>query len=593
MRTGLTTLKSNLKQKFPLDSSFFVFGIIVIELSTLNMELSKSDSQYYAQIISLRLILTAILIFAGFSMIKFAINLGVHFLTYPQMVLSSFCLLGPGALIFRQIGYFYHVPMQTPLAHFFAVINISICWLPLIVISGGFRTRLLESFSHYEQRLLIATRSKIRGTEAYKNIQLDIDRKIRQELTFYSNKLLNEIETIDTCQLEITESNALLQKKLIGDDLRNLSMKLEEFGQTPIKRQYFGQDLRAVSLLAGQFRLLYSAISQIAPFKWWVYLTSMMIMVTPGYINYFSWDQALVFYPSFMLSTLIVSLIIYKARPKASNPSTRWSSIGILFLAYLPLIQNQIAIRVEPDKAIRFPFFVLAITLPIFYFFFIRTLQILQPSAIDLIATDRLEASLALKNSVTKIVTQEFEHTFAHRWAIYIHGKILTRLAATALRMQTAAEKDDVRGFGKAISELVELLKWPDVSFDQQSTTLKLEVDSRLDPWEGLLNISYELSSELENLTGEKVRELGEVLEEAIANSSRHGHSKNLLLKVLKAGEKEIEVRLIDDATVAPQDSPERNGLGTQIFNLVSDGRWSLTRLESGTEFKLRMLIQD
>ena len=593
MRTGLTTLKSNLKRKFPLDSSFYLFGILVIELSTLHLELSKSSHEFFVQFIVLRLILTLILVFAGFGMIKLANNLGVYVLTYPKMVLASFCLLGSGAVIVRLIGSLYNIPIQAPLAHFFAVMNLSICWLPLIVISGGFRTRLLESFSHYEQRLLIATRSKIRGTEAYKNIQLDIDRKIRQELTFYSNKLLHEIETIDTCKLEITEANLLLQEKLIGNDLRNLSMKLEEFGQTPIKRQYFGQDIHAVSLLAGQFRLLYSAISQIAPFKWWVYLTSMMIMVTPGYINYFSWDQTLIFYPSFMLSTLIVSLLIYRVRPKAANSSTRKSSLGILFLAYLPLIQNQIAIRVEPDKAIRFPFFVLAITLPIFYFFFIRTLQILQPSAIDLIATDRLEASPALKKSVTGVVTQEFEHTFAHRWAIYIHGKILTRLAATALRIQTATDNNDVKGFGKAIAELIELLKSPDVSFEITSPSLALEIDSRLDPWQGLLNISYELSPGLEELTGERVRELGEVLEEAIANSSRHGHSKNLILRVIRANDKEIEIRLTDDAGAAPEDSPERNGLGTQIFNLVSDGRWSLTRLESGTEFKLRMLIQD
>jgi two-component sensor histidine kinase len=161
------------------------------------------------------------------------------------------------------------------------------------------------------------------------------------------------------------------------------------------------------------------------------------------------------------------------------------------------------------------------------------------------------------------------------------------------MRLQTATDKNDLKSFGKAIAELIELLERPDASFDQQSTTLKLEVESRLDPWQGLLNISYDLDPELLDVTGEKVRELGEVLEEAIANSSRHGHSKNLLLRILRAGEKEIEIRLADDAALPPQNSPERNGLGTQIFNLVSDGRWSLTRLDSGTEFKLRMLIRD
>ena len=48
----------------------------------------------------------------------------------------------------------------------------------------------------------------------------------------------------------------------------------------------------------------------------------------------------------------------------------------------------------------------------------------------------------------------------------------------------------------------------------------------------------------------------------------------------------------IDDAAVAPLELGERTGLGTRIFNLVSDGRWGLTREDASTIFRLVMCIQ-
>jgi hypothetical protein len=45
----------------------------------------------------------------------------------------------------------------------------------------------------------------------------------------------------------------------------------------------------------------------------------------------------------------------------------------------------------------------------------------------------------------------------------------------------------------------------------------------------------------------------------------------------------------LDDALVAPTDSATTAGLGTRIFNLASDGRWSITRIETSTEFRLTM----
>jgi len=251
MRPTLATLNANLKRQFPLDSSFYIFGILLIELATLNLELSRSHSEYFLRIICVRLSLTLFLIFAGYSMIKYANKFDINSLTYPKMVLASFSMLGTGGLFFRKIGSLYEVPLQPSYIHFFAIVNLSIFWLPLIVIAGGRKTSLLKSLFQYEQRLLVSTRKKIRESEDYKNIQLKTDRNIRQELNFYSNKLLEEIDSIDTYRLKIEESNDFLQKKLIGDNLRKLSVELDNIGKPIGKKNKLGQNLSALRLLFG------------------------------------------------------------------------------------------------------------------------------------------------------------------------------------------------------------------------------------------------------------------------------------------------------------------------------------------------------
>jgi len=184
-------------------------------------------------------------------MIKYANKFDINSLTYPKMVLASFSMLGTGGLFFRKIGSLYEVPLQPSYIHFFAIVNLSIFWLPLIVIAGGRKTSLLKSLFQYEQRLLVSTRKKIRESEDYKNIQLKTDRNIRQELNFYSNKLLEEIDSIDTYRLKIEESNDFLQKKLIGDNLRKLSVELDNIGKPIGKKNKLGQNLSALRLLFG------------------------------------------------------------------------------------------------------------------------------------------------------------------------------------------------------------------------------------------------------------------------------------------------------------------------------------------------------
>jgi two-component sensor histidine kinase len=137
------------------------------------------------------------------------------------------------------------------------------------------------------------------------------------------------------------------------------------------------------------------------------------------------------------------------------------------------------------------------------------------------------------------------------------------------------------------------MLSAPDVEFDQEETDLQTELANRLDPWLGLLDIDLKIDQNLKSIRNSRVRDIGEVTEELISNSIRHGKAKEIALTITRLDERDIQIVAVDNATVAPQEAAQRTGLGTRIFNLASDGRWSLKRVGLTTEFSLTMEIEN
>jgi two-component sensor histidine kinase len=121
--------------------------------------------------------------------------------------------------------------------------------------------------------------------------------------------------------------------------------------------------------------------------------------------------------------------------------------------------------------------------------------------------------------------------------------------------------------------------------------TLKAEIASRLDPWEGLITINVVIDPALEMVSNDRVKDLGEVIEEVISNSVRHGGSQNISIKITSSDHPDIQLMIEDDAVNPLPLVPARIGLGTKILNLVSDGRWSISHLDAKTTVKLTMSL--
>ena len=590
MRPILQGLRSEIKHK--IDFSLVPLGIIIIEYSVFTTQLSKDQYSSLRNLILLRVLHTLIMITFAAILSQIFIRLKRTELNYRTLAITGTLVIGLGDFIHRFMGPALGVELVSADRRVGIILLQGCFWFPAFIIVGSKRTEIFKHFKEYEKRLIIATRARSRKSEEFVSIQMGLQDRIRQELAASCKALIDSISQVRNRSGNLDGENLAIQPHLLGDELRKLSMKLETFGSEQQGTTILGQNVRSVNLLIKQFRILYATTARSTPLSRSAYALVLLALITPPIINYSSLPEALIAYPIMILVIYIAAHVISKVLASNSPHALRNSSILIYLTGFLPMISNLLGQVINPDPNTRYPIYITGLTVPISYYIFIKVLQVLHPHALELIRNDELKASEALQEAVTKVVSDEFSHALSHRWAIFIHGKILTRLAATALKLETASQAGDSQTFNTAVDSLLNLLKNPDAEFEQKISVLETEVSSRLDPWLGLLDVDLHIDQELKSVRNERVRELGEVIEEIISNSMRHGKAQKVDLRVIKSGERDIQIIAVDNATIAPPESQGRYGLGTRIFNLASDGRWSITRVESGTEFKLTMAIE-
>jgi hypothetical protein len=590
MRSLLQGLRS--ENKYKIDFSLVPLGIIIIEFSVFTTQLSKDQYSSLRNLIILRVLHTILMVTLSSLLSRLFIRLKKTELNYRTLAITGTLVIGLGDFIHRFMGPALGVELVGAERRVGIILLQGCFWFPTFIIVGSLRSEIFHHFKEYEQRLIIATRARGRKSDEFVSIRMGLQDQIRRELTTSCNALIESISQVRNRSGNLAAENQAIQPHLLGDDLRKLSMKLETFGSEQQGSKILGQNFRSVSLLIKQFRILYATTARSAPLSRSAYALVLLALITPPIINYSTLTEALISYPIMILTITAAAHVISKALASNSPHALRNSSILIYLTGCLPMISNLIGQVINPDPNQKYPIYITGLIFPISYYIFVKVLQVLHPRSLELIRNDELQASAALQEAVTKVVSDEFSHALSHRWAIFIHGKILTRLAATALKLETAANAGDSQVFESTVDSLLNLLKNPDAEFEQLDTDLETEVSSRLDPWLGLLDVDLHIDQELKSVRNDRVRELGEVIEEIISNSMRHGKAQKVALRVSKSGDRDIQIIASDDATIAPPEVQSRYGLGTRIFNLASDGRWSITRVESGTEFKLTMAIE-
>ena len=595
MRTIFPSIKS--KPVFNLDFSLAYAGIIFLGFSIAGTELFQLYPENKAEIIEIRLIHTFYLLIIVSLTQVFLRKIHINNVGYAGLALIGLWLAIPSLLVRVFLMESFGLISNSQVASYFVeqlsiVLLQAFFWIPVVIILGGQRSRIFEAFKDYEKRLVITARRNIRQSTEFNELKKQVDQDYKDELNMHAQLLLNSFTFGDNSNLSLGDRNEIIQKYLKTNTLRDLSSTLNQKSETVSIHSKFEQDMHSLSLISKQFNILYNYVARKTPIEAWVYTLLSFVLIYPNYVHFFTTKQILLSLPAFLVIHL-VALQINRVLRGGGKFAILQTNLLTLLIGFIPFIEMLMFMLFLPNEAIEFPIVVIAIFYPLGFFVYIRFIQIIQPGAIGAITNDEIYTSQSLNAAVSKIVKDEFKQSMSHQWAIYIHGKILTRLAATSLKLQQAVDKNDGENLQAGLNSLKVILENPTKDFDQNPMTLKAEIASRLDPWEGLITINVVIDPALEMVSNDRVKDLGEVIEEIVSNSVRHGGSQNILIKITSFDHPDVQLMIEDDAVNPLPLVPARIGLGTKILNLVSDGRWSISHLGAKTTVKLTMSLLD
>jgi hypothetical protein len=580
------------KTLYPIDFALVPIAIVLIEISVFFTQLTREVEQNLTNLILLRVIHTLIMIFIAYLVSQTYKRLQLISASFGALAITGVLVTALGDLTHAYFASLFDIELVSVYRRIGIVLIQGSLWFPAFLIFGGNRREIFRQFREYEKRLFISARAQSRTSKEFRELQKELQDQIQKQFRESCDVISEAITKITITGGNLRDQYAAMKPYLIGEQLRGLSRDLDSPKREGTAQNSLQKSRKPIPLFLQQFRILVASIVQSSPLQQRSYAFVLIALVTPPYINFYSLPEFLISYPILVITVFAFSYLIVKTQTSKSPQALRKASGLILLTGLLPFIFNAVGQAIYHDPQTSFPIYITALILPIVYFLAMEFLQILRPSALSLIQNDELIASDTLQKKVRGVVKEEFTKNLSHEWAIFIHGKVLTRLAATSLKLDAASRIGDAHTYNETVQSLLSLLSNPDVDFESASVDLQTEIASRLDPWRGLLDINLQIAPEIASLRNSRVRDVGQVIEELISNSIRHGRAEVINLNVARLNAKDIEIIAIDNSIIPLPQTQNRSGLGTRIFNLASDGRWSITRKADATEFRLTMTLE-
>ena len=576
--------------QIPLDFLLIPLGIIFFEISVLIANVVRDNRKvfghdYIAHLI--HFILLFIFIYGGRKILEL---LNITSLKILQLILLGIIFTIFSETTFNLVFDALNTGQQRGIAlSIRTIFFLGIVWFPIaVIISSQFRT-IPAFIKDFEHSLLINARIELR--ESKKNIQSEheIELEILGRLRKQTSLLADQIFEVAK---DLSEANVKqIQELLKLNSLRSLSADLESRGNQSKKISKFFELLRAVNIFARQSYVFVKASLKFEKIPTSIIVLLMMFGTFPALLNTLPPSRSLLAMLVLVSTTILVCNLPEFFTKNDRSPSISWRVISLLLLCYLPLITNVVSQWVFPYPGGHTPFFITIVNFPLLFAIELAIAQALVPIFKNTVPQIAYVPSPAILRLKLEEIHEELEARLSHQWAVFIHGKILTRFATTSLRIQQALENNDSTAFNTIRASLVELLENPTAEFNSEMLALSDELSSRIDPWFGILDVELKLEDGLKDLRSQRVQDIGDVTEEILSNSVRHGGSTEIKLEISKSDLNTIRIHAIDNPTKSPNLQRNNPGLGTKIFNLVSDGRWEIQHNQNETIFTIYISV--
>lgn len=181
-------------------------------------------------------------------------------------------------------------------------------------------------------------------------------------------------------------------------------------------------------------------------------------------------------------------------------------------------------------------------------------------------------STISAGSRADRSVTESLGKIGARDMANHLHSSVQNKLLATAIRIQK--EKLDDAQLLREL-DLIEavLVQSPETENPAPDNDFDAHVEALIAQWRGFVEIKFETSCAD---AGDK-RHM-QVLEEAVSNSVRHGFAKKISISMI-CSEDFAEITVTDDGLGVRTGT---RGKGSDLFNSVSQGNWSLIPSPTG-----------
>lgn len=570
----------------PLDFLLVPLGLFFFEASVLISDVARDKTPESLNDFLVHLIHYLLLIVFGYSVLGILKALNISRLKFIYLVFLGILLAVFSEITFNLLYELLDTENKRGIAlSMRAVFFLGVFWFPIVVIISSHFRRIPGFINEFEHTLLINARIKLR--ESHKNS--DAERKIEDEITTrlinQTSELARQISAVgSTLDKASVES---IQELLKNNKLRRLSAELESRGNRSNQLGQFAHSMRKLNIFARQIFVFLKASLKSGKIPTYIIFLTFILGVSPALLNTLPPSKSL---PALLVIALLVlflcnlpELIAGKNKPVKIS----WRLFSYLLICFSPLMTNVASQALFPTPDGRIPFMITAVNFPLFFAIELAIAQVLTPIFSNKVSELAYIPSSAILRLKLVTVQAELEARLSHQWAVFIHGKILTRFATNSLRIQQALDANDTESFDKLRAAILELLQNPTAEFNSEKLDLSTELSTRVDPWIGILDVDLRVDERLKNFRNERVQDIGEVVEEILSNSVRHGGSSRIELEIKNVDAQTICITAIDNPTKSPDLESSTPGLGTKIFNLVSDGRWEIQRRGDETVFTI------
>jgi hypothetical protein len=582
--------------KAPLDLSMApIFMVLALVPNTIVDYQAKHDGSDY--LLKLFLVKTSALV-VWLTILKF---MQAVFLKKSPREINLFILGALGAVIGAIAGAYVHylslavglpVDNTTFVRRLISTSIIGFSWLPVTVVLSSSFNRIRNLSAELESATYTKLRQKFKNSGFFQSYISKLNSSIERKLILTTENINNKIsELSSTPEITIQNIEQIIQV-LETRELRNLSNELENKISLPKPRSYQLKVSRFFRFLSFILQSIFMSFktSPLNPkiFTYIVTICTIGIAIrrnqsVPVTLEYGLFVGSLTFACSYIL------VLAWKLKNK----------IYIYFAIFFTALNIYAPIEISrylDGRHFKFTEISGGKYFPLLWGTLILVCLLLGHMGNASINASRNIFNFNKFNNILSAIENEMIHDqdnlINHKWAIHIHGKVQTRLSTSVLAIRQALASNNVDSVISTLNSIQSLLMEPSAGIVAIHRGLQKEVISRLAPWEGLLESDFIIDQSLLDADGVPVQVIGDVIEEIVSNSSRHGGATEIRIEIWRMGSKKLLIRAEDNAINPPPISRLKGrGVGTSIFNTASDGRWSLKRdvRRAKTVFEIRI----